>query len=261
LIDTANKDSNEVYMMSPAVILIGLYTQMREKSLKNTNLTKADAIKMIEKDEQIRTLLKEFGFENLSAICLNIFNKKISDIYKSDDIYELDYATSIEFEKSSKLIDKTDLSFVDYAYEDSALNGGDILRNTYELQIARKIENNEFPNTEHGLRSFIEIMRHFQKDIAIHIKKNKQKQEFIELDIPTFETNPIQSEEIAFSNKRYKKLFAKMSERLFGVVDEEFVQKLSNPSLISDTEIALQHLEKKIVYFAKDIKHISNYKK
>ena len=56
----------------------------------------------------------------------------------------------------------------------------------YEQQIARKIQNNEFPNTEEGLRKFIEEMRHFQKYIAITIEENKQKQELLEQDAPTF---------------------------------------------------------------------------
>lgn len=248
LIGTDNS-SNEVYMLSPAVILINLYINMREKALSNVDLMKEDSIKMLNKDEEIRSVLKELGFKNLSKICLNIFNKKISDLYKSDAVYNLEYTVSIEFEKNAKLIDRMGLYFVDCSYESSALNGGEVLRKTYEKEIKNKIENNEFPNNEYGIRKFIKEMRHFQKDISIPIEENKQKLKFIQRGILISETSLLEAEEISFFNKRYKKLFANMSERLFGFVNEEFVEKLSDRYIISDTKHFMAELEKNIQYF------------
>ena len=99
----------------------------------------------------------------------------MSDLYKSDAIYELDYKVGSEFEKTAKLIDKKDLSFVDPKYVVSALSG-DVLRSMYENQIKDAITDGEFECGEEGLRKFIETIRHFQKCISLTIEENKESQ-------------------------------------------------------------------------------------
>ncbi len=254
LVTAKNSPDNEVYMMAPAVLLIELYESIRTKQLTNTDLTKDDALKMLEQDKKIREILKSFSYGNLTEICLNIFNKKMSDLYKSDAIYELDYKASSEFEKTAKLTDKKDLSFVNPQYEVSALSGGDVLRDLYINQIKDAITDGEFKRNEEGLRKFIETMKHFQKYISLAIEENKEKQEMLDLDLPLFECDLTKAEETAFANNEYKRIFKMISIHLFGDVDEDFINKFSNPNLISDSEIAKQNMEKRIELFSTYIK-------
>lgn len=253
LMNNKNRPENEACMLPPTILLIELYESIREKELKNTNLTQQEAQKMIEKDKQIRNIINSYSYGNLKEICLNVFNKKMSDLYKSDVIYKLDYKVGLEFEKCAKLIDKKDLSFVDPKYVVSALNG-DALREMYETQIKDAITDGEFEQSEQGLRKFIETMKHFQKCVSLTIEENKQSNILMDNGEPLFLLDKDKVEETVFSNKEYKRMFKMISIHLFGSVDEEFINKFSNPNLISDSEIAKQNMGKRIELFSTYIK-------
>lgn len=253
LINTMNVPENEVYMLSPVVSLIELHEITRAQELSNPNLTRDDALKMLAKDEEIREAIKGLGFENLSSICMDIFDKRMSDLYKSDAIYELDVSVSNEFEKSMKLIDKRDLSHVDNEYIDGALNGGDTLRKTYEDKIRKSIENGDFTNDEEGLRRYVETIQHYQKNIAIPVEDNKQKQELQEMGLPTYDINPDLSEQTAFANDQYADFNKMISMQMLGRVDEDFINFLGSSNIISETDISKENREKYIEHFAEGI--------
>lgn len=253
LIHTSNVPENETYMLSPVVSLVELYRGTREQELNNPNLTRDDALKMLARDEEIREAIKGLGFENLSSICMNIFNKEMSDLYKSDAIYELDVWVSNEFEKNMKLIDKRDLSYVDNEYIDGALNGGDILRRTYEDKIRKSIENGDFTNDEEGLRRYVETIQHYQKNIAIPVEDNKQKQELQEMGLPTYDINPDLSEQTAFENDQFINFNKMISRQMLGRIDENFINFLGSSNIISETDISKENREKYIEHFAEEI--------
>ena len=250
LIHTRNVPENEVYMLSPVVSLIELHRVTREQELNNPNLTRDDALKMLAKDEEIREAIKGLGFENLSSICMDIFDKEMSDLYKSDAIYELDVSVSNEFEKSMKLIDKRDLSHVDNEYIDGALNGGDTLRKTYEDKIRKSIENGDFTNDEEGLRRYVETIQHYQKNIAIPVEDNRQKQELQEMGLPTYDINPDLSEQTAFANDKFTDFNKMISMQMLGRVDKDFMNFLGSSNIISETDISKENREKYIEHFA-----------
>ena len=253
LINNKNRPENEACMLPPTILLIELYENIRTKELQNVNLTQEEALKMLEKDKEIRNIINSYSYGNLKTICLNVFNKKMSDLYKSDVIYELDYKVGSEFESIAKLIDKKDLSFVNPAYEVSALKG-DVLREMYETQIKDAITDGEFEQSEQGLRKFIETMKQFQKCISLTIEENKQSNILMDNGEPLFFLDKDKVEETVFSNKEYIRMFKMISIHLFGSVDEEFISKFSNPNLITDTEIAKQKMEERIQYFSQFIK-------
>lgn len=253
LINTMNIPENEAYMLSPVVILIEQHEIIRVQELSNPNLTRDDALRMLQKDEEIREAIKGLGFDNLSSICMDIFDKKMSDLYKSDAIYELDVSVSNEFEKSMKRIDKRDLSHVDYKYIDGALNGGDTLRKTYEEKIRQAIENGQYTNDEDGLRKYVETIQHYQKNIAIPVEDNRQKQELQEMGLPTYDIDPDLSEDTARENEQFLQLNEMISMQMLGTVDEEFINFLRNLNFAPKTSYGKEFQEKKIEYFAKGI--------
>ena len=253
LINTMNVPENEVYMLSPVVSLIELHETTRAQELSNPNLTRDDALKMLAKDEEIREAIKGLGFDNLSSICMDIFDKRMSDLYKSDAIYELDVSVSNEFEKSMKLIDKRNLSHVDNEYIDGALNGGDTLRKTYENKIRQSIENGEFTNDEEGLRKYVETIQHYQKNIAIPVEDNKQKQELQEMGLPTYDMNPDLSEQTAFANDQFTDFNKMISMQMLGRVDEDFINFLGSANIISNTDISKENREQYIEHFSEGI--------
>lgn len=253
LINTMNIPENEAYMLSPVVSLIELHEITRAQELSNLNLTRDDALKMLAKDEEIREAIKGLGFENLSSICMDIFDKRMSDLYKSDEIYELDVSVSNEFEKSMKLIGKRDLSHVDNEYIEGALNGGDTLRKTYEDKIRKSIENGDFTNDEEGLRRYVETIQHYQKNIAIPVEDNRQKQELQEMGLPTYDINPNLSEQTAFANDQFTYFNKMISMQMLGKVDEDFINFLGSSNIISETDISKENREKYIEHFAEGI--------
>ena len=253
LINTMNVPENEAYMLSPVVSLIELHSINRAQELSNQNLTRDDALKMLAKDEEIREAIKGLGFENLSSICTYIFDKEMSDLYKSDAIYELDVSVSNELEKSLKLIDKRDLSHVDNEYIDGALNGGDTLRKTYEDKIRKSIENGDFTNDEEGLRRYVETIQHYQKNIAIPVEDNRQKQELQEMGLPTYDINPDLSEQTAFANDKFTDFNKMISLQMLGRVDKDFMNFLGSSNIISETDISKENREKYIEHFAEGI--------
>lgn len=253
LINTMNVPENEVYMLSPVVSLIELHEITRAQELGNPNLTRDDALRMLAKDEEIRDAIKSLGFENLASICMDIFDKRMSDLYKSDAIYELDVSVSNEFEKSMKLIDKRNLSYVDNEYIDGALNGGDTLRRTYEDKIRKSIENGDFTNDEDGLRKYVETIQHYQKNIAIPVEDNRQKQELQEIGLPTYDMNPDLSEQTAFTNDQFIDFNKMISMQMLGRVDEDFINFLGSPNIISETDISKENREKYIEHFSEGI--------
>lgn len=248
-----NVPENEVYMLSPVVSLIELHEITRAQELGNPNLTRDDALRMLAKDEEIRDAIKSLGFENLASICMDIFDKRMSDLYKSDAIYELDVSVSNEFEKSMKLIDKRNLSYVDNEYIDGALNGGDTLRRTYEDKIRKSIENGDFTNDEDGLRKYVETIQHYQKNIAIPVEDNRQKQELQEIGLPTYDMNPDLSEQTAFANDQFIDFNKMISMQILGRVDEDFINFLGSPNIISETDISKENREKYIEHFSEGI--------
>ncbi len=253
LINTMNVPENEAYMLSPVVSLIELHEITRAQELSNPNLTRDDALKMLAKDEEIREAIRGLGFENLSSICMDIFDKRMSDLYKSDAIYELDVSVSNEFEKSMKLIDKRDLSHVDNEYIDGALNGGDTLRKTYEDKIRKSIENGDFTNDEEGLRRYVETIQHYQKNIAIPVEDNRQKQELQEMGLPTYDINPDLSEQTAFANDQFADFNKMISMQMLGRIDKDFINFLGSSNIISETDISKENREKYIEHFAEGI--------
>ena len=184
---------------------------------------------------------------------MDIFDKRMSDLYKSDAIYELDVSVSNEFEKSMKLIDKRNLSYVDNEYIDGALNGGDTLRRTYEDKIRKSIENGDFTNDEDGLRKYVETIQHYQKNIAIPVEDNRQKQELQEIGLPTYDMNPDLSEQTAFTNDQFIDFNKMISMQILGRVDEDFINFLGSPNIISETDISKENREKYIEHFSEGI--------
>ena len=253
LINTMNVPENEVYMLSPVVSLIELHEITRAQELSNPNLTRDDALKMLAKDEEIREAIKGLGFQNLSSTCMDIFDKRMSDLYKSDAIYELDVSVSNEFEKSMKLIEKRDLSHVDNEYVDGALNGGDTLRKTYEDKIRKSIENGDFSNDEDGLRRYVQTIQHYQKNIAIPVEDNRQKQELQEMGLPTYDINPDLSEQTAFANDQFADFNKMISMQMLGKIDKDFINFLGSSNIISETDISKENREKYIEHFAEGI--------
>ena len=93
-------------------------------------------------------------------------------------------------------------------------------------------------------------MKHFQKSISVAIEENKQRHELLEEGRPLYEIDTDVAEETAFSNEEYKRMFKMISIQLFGEIDKDFIQQISNRNLISNTEIAQQKLEEKIQIFS-----------
>ena len=174
----------------------------------------------------------------------------LEDLYNRNIIkFHYDYPK----EKSMKLIDKRDLSHVDNEYIDGALNGGDTLRKTYEDKIRQSIENGEFTNDEEGLRKYVETIQHYQKNIAIPVEDNKQKQELQEMGLPTYDMNPDLSEQTAFANDQFTDFNKMISMQMLGRVDEDFINFLGSANIISDTDISKENREQYIEHFSEGI--------
>lgn len=235
LLKTSNDQSNEVAMLRPVIEMIQLYDIERREILAGEVVTRQDVAIMLERDLQIKDMLKNVPYKELGEMAIEIFDKLSQDLYTNPEIIDdMDVLASEMLEKHTRTMLDRDLSQIDASYIESAMNGGEPLYQRYLSQIDEMIEDGEFSKDENGLKLYLQIMSNVNHDIGEEVIKHSR---IIEGRIGGEDINPwmIDTEEL-YDRPELKELHKKFSVYIFGQENSDFEAFLKNMITLPQTE-------------------------